>query len=420
MSNSISAIEPPEFGYWPTVNALYHERYRQSGLVVLAVNGCGAVDKSRLAGSVSAIQQYYPPLRCTVSDTGDRYALKAAQDAAQVELECKALDSEQSIYDISEKLATEDLGARLWRIVLVTNAEHVDRWSLLVFCHHSICDVQSLLLLAEDILLHYVSDETGLEPRSISAPSGMVPESLSVDMPAEQSQVLADQETAGAAVSVQAELSKRVFRWKSLPTQDLDLDALLAACRREKVTLTNLLVAATLRAVATSGNSKVTTAISFRNRVEPTVPEDAFGCYIGMLESVVPHAESIWDHARNCAAVQFQNINRVLLPRLTKPLIEMMMSRRIEGVLRNGEFAGGCAVSNGGVSTIPAKFGSLTIDSVDYTTLQLAGLYSMFLSVISHAGKLHMSISYAEPLLSEDDIKGVIDSVVAELVAVSR
>jgi hypothetical protein len=110
--------------------------------------------------------------------------------------------------------------------------------------------------------------------------------------------------------------------------------------------------------------------------------------------------DNIWDCARNCAAFQLQNLDRILLSRLEKPVLEMMMTERISKGLDNGFFAGGSAISNLGIVPISSSIGPLTIDEVHFTTTQLAGLYSVFVTALTHAGRLYLSMSFAEPLIS--------------------
>ena len=111
-----------------------------------------------------------------------------------------------------------------------------------------------------------------------------------------------------------------------------------------------------------------------------------------------PH--DTWDCTRNCAAFQFRNMDRILLARLNRPLLEKLMTDRISKGLDNRIFAGGCAVSNLGVVSAPDSLGPLSIDEVQFTTRQVAELYTVFLAALSHAGKLRLSLSYAERLIS--------------------
>ena len=57
----------------------------------------------------------------------------------------------------------------------------------------------------------------------------------------------------------------------------------------------------------------------------------------------------------------------------------MLIEQRIDNGLKAGVFAGGAAISNLGVLPTPGKIGPLSIDSSYFTTLQLAGLYSLYL-----------------------------------------
>jgi len=399
-NTDISASESPgPLAYWPTINALYHQRFRQSGLVIKLFSGRGEIDEKLLSDVLLILQARHPSLNCRLAEEGQTYVLNRAPVGETVRLECLSTTN-QSAYDVAEQLMAEDIGASLWRIALLRSPTKPLSWSLIMLCHHAICDAQSMAEFLMDLLTQYVAVSLG-QPVT-SEPLTMQPAPAVLDA----SGLGAAPNIVGQAVETEwpieqpAPLEQRRGRWLKVPVDPNLLENLLRACRREQVSVTNLLTAALLRSKGFERCARVTTAVDFRRRVEPPIGTEHFGCYIGMLESAIPWADDIWDYARNCAAFQLRNMDRILLARLSRPLLEKLMTDRISKGLDNRIFAGGCAVSNLGVVSAPDSLGPLSIDEIQFTTRQVAGLYSVFLAALSHAGKLRLSLSYAEPLIS--------------------
>ena len=419
MNEQANAEARSPLGYWPTINALYHQQYRQSGLVTQLFAGRGAIDKALLNRALQEAQSHHPLLHCRIIEEDRQFVFEPDVMPDVTAIEFRSTDG-QTGFDIAEQLMGEGVGERLWRIVFVESTKGENCWYLIMLCHHAICDAQSTSALLEDLLETYVAMEQGAKAKRPSPSRSVSPAGLAA--------TVSEQESRASDCSVESEwpiaqfapLDKRRVRWVKVPLNPDILDSLLSSCRREKVSLTNLIAAALIRASGQRDCCRVSTAIDFRNRFEPPVKRDQFGCFIGMVESTIPTAEGIWEQARQCRLYQFQKSDSAVRSAVAKPaklVLKTLMMSRISNSLQQGNFAAGCAVSNLGVLQIPERIGSLHIDEIQFTSPQLAGLYSLFLSVVSHAGRIYMSISYADPLLSTGDIQNLMQKFVGELTA---
>lgn len=401
--------------YWPAINALYHKRFSQSGLVTQLFFGRGVIDREALGASLQVMQLRYPLLRCRMLEKQGQLALIPASPDQLPQLEYMTVHTHPDTA-IVEQLMMEGVDERLWRVILVESSTHPRSWLLVMLCHHAICDARSTTLFLSGLLANYAERLSGTHSLTQPLPLQDWPKDLRIG------------EMGGAKVSeppVESEwrldylvpLQQRRVRWLKTSFDASVLDSLREACRRERITVTNFITAALIHARNLAQTSRITTAMDLRLRVEPQISPEQFGCFIAMAESSVPWAEDIWELARNCAKYQLVNKDRVLSAALKMPLIpllDMLMQDRLDKSMERGVFPGGIAITNLGVVPVPAAFGPLQIDAVHYTSPQLAGLYGMFLSALTFRGNLCINLSYAEPLLSSKKAEQIFSNFVGQ------
>jgi len=387
-------------GYWPTIYAYYHQEFSQSSLLVQVVTCSGPVDADALGRAVSLVAARHPLLNCSLDIQSDKVTLvESAEPAGRFEIaRAKVIDQEASARDLLEK-GLDEADAELWRVVLVQLDDSSDQWLLAMLCNHAVADGLSLVTFFDQVLTTYASradtagDVMGIPelPETLAgvdiAPSTDAPDM--VEWPV--SECVAPDKCRVGLVDV--------------PLAVRSVDRLLAACQRERVSFTNLLTVAVLRAQGLYGRAKVTTAVDIRRRVTPPISEEHFGCYAGVVEATVPAEDDIWEHARRSAVFQFRGKNRLIMPVPNGAILVHMMRARIDRALEAGEFAAGCSISDLGPVPIQSSYGEVSVESMLLANRQTAGLYSVFVSAYQFDGALHFNLSYADPLLSPAEVK---------------
>jgi hypothetical protein len=357
-----AAADPNDIplGYWPAINAYYHRYFSQSSLLLAVVAGRGQIDAAALEQSLQVTSRRHPLLNCQLIDADNSMVLRPVA-APAVCLESLQVESLETLGIAQQLLSAglhEGADAALWHVTLVTSANDPDAWMLVMLCHHAIGDGLSMASFFDQVLEDYSGNRMAGET-VFELP--LLPEKLTgMEVPPVNPQPAVSE----WQIDSFEELSNRSVGLLEISPAVDGLEKLLEACQREKVTLTNLITAALLRACGFTERARVATAADIRRRVNPPVEAEQFGCYAGVVESSVPWASDIWEHARLCAVYQFRGKSRLLMPTPKGAILKHMMTARINNALKKNTCAGGCAVSDVGELPLQQQYGALTIDSV--------------------------------------------------------
>ncbi|MFI7549303.1 hypothetical protein ACIBQ2_06115 [Micromonospora sediminimaris] len=208
------------------------------------------------------------------------------------------------------------------------------------------------------------------------------------------------------------------------------VEALVVACRREETTVHGALAAAMLLAVTAEtgppapGHVTIGSPVTFRDALEPAVPERAVGAYVATVPTLVRYRPglSLWQLARSIsddlaarrrAGSHFSMIDLV---GLTGPKSVTASGRFIEMMERSGPV--NLCLSNIGRYDFPARMGPWQLSGAQFVAgLSVCG-YLVSTVNTSH-GRLFWNFTYVPDALPEQRAIGLVEaSVDAALAAI--
>lgn len=398
-------------GYWPAVNAICHDAYSQSGLILNVVGGFGGIDPVRLNQILQQMYSDYPALRHEVVSIDGVYALGPLPVSELPVLELRTALLED-IFREGECYLSEGLSGGVFRLALLESEAPSNRYALMSLCHHSVSDAASGFSFLHDLLRRY----SGLLPLNCESDEEAEAESVVHSL---REETIADRQFGAVADGIRewtfdtpAALEDREIRWKPITLQADALSLLLQACREHGMSLGNLLSAVIIEAAGIEGNVRFATAVGLRHRLVPEISDTAFGCYMGILNGTLLASGDIWETAESAAVSQLSGIEKILPESYNEKMIARFMDAQLLGAFEKGTFSSGACLSNVGRVAMPDRIGGLSVDELHFTTRQLAGLYSAFVTALSHDGKLNMSLSYTYPLIEDAHAEKLIGRMV--------
>ncbi|GAA1390764.1 hypothetical protein GCM10009639_19840 [Kitasatospora putterlickiae] len=251
------------------------------GPVVASVTLEGGVDAEVLERALRLLQRDHPLVRCSFRRTPDDVAIELADDGPGLEL---VAPGDNGLVRVLNTGLEDD--RRLYRVTLAQGPES----AVLSFAgDHAGSDARLNTLLLRRLLGHYADLLRGVEsaPAGRSAFEGSLEEALLAAYrpgPVRAPEAGEPPLTLGAPTDAPGELAVRAFAFEPETTA-----ALLAAARRDGVSLTNLLVGAMACAVRArfpeAGPLPVAPAfaVDLRGRVEPPIAPDAPFCCVARL-----------------------------------------------------------------------------------------------------------------------------------------
>ncbi|WP_431682755.1 phthiocerol/phthiodiolone dimycocerosyl transferase family protein [Kitasatospora sp. KL5] len=251
------------------------------GPVVASVTLEGRVDAEVLQRALGLLQRDHPLVRCSFRRAPDAVSIELADDGPVLELVAPGSNG------LAQVLNTELQDDR--RVYRVTLAQGPQSAVLSFAGDHAGSDARLNTLLLRRLLGHYTDLLRGVEsePTGRSAFEGSLEEALLAAYepgPVQPPQGGEPPLTLHVAADAPGELAVRGFAFEPATTA-----ALLAAARRDGVSLTNLLVGAMACAVRArfpeAGPLPVAPAfaVDLRSRVDPPIAADAPFCCVARL-----------------------------------------------------------------------------------------------------------------------------------------
>jgi NRPS condensation-like uncharacterized protein len=425
----------------------------------------GKVSEDMLKNAVMKAQQRHAPLRMRIEED-QQHDLWFTSDGVQ-EIPIKVVPREtgkdwikihaegcRSPYEFETRPAI--------RFILVQSPEVSE---LIILCHHIICDGMSLAYLARDLMMHLGDPAAEVEalpalkpisfenlPRDVSPP-GIVKYFINkIRQSWADEMVTFDQEDYAA-------LNKAY--WESYHHEILSIElseaktaSLVAACRKENVTVNTAIITSFLGAQhfirgEKLYHAKTVSAVSLRDRL-PNPPGEGMGYYAQGMEVKYKYnpKKSFWENARSYhkkvskntsnkkvfgdlpsflqmdsniyEALSFKKIGALVKP--DSPRYEKLsaFSQREDVVVRLLKRANmetletkllGAAITNLGRLDFPKNYGELELERL---IMQPGGAFplvhvDMVIGVVTAAGKLSLVVEYAEEAVDTPTMKKIKD-----------
>ena len=438
-------------GYWSTIQKIYHDQYRCSGMLFQVLRVEGALTPEIVRKTLYRLQIRHPLLRARFVDDDRYYRFQVAHDDEGV---CNEETMEVPLRVVSRGDASqwerivEDECSRdfdpdspfLWRTIFLQPESHGDCNELINIFHHSLSDGSSTARFAHDLLsfCSQIAEGTDDVPDRgtlpllpaaelmvpVISPSGEVPGRAPRNNAPEQRETPWDFEA-------HKPLNERRPHCLYFQIHEGTMLDLKARCERERTTVSSALMAALLlsawKKTDKAHHVPFSFAIDLRRYCEPKVTNEHFGCYIMMEQAALNLSEEIsfWDLARNCGKELTNRVNskrnQGFMPKeFHKTLLRLIMQSNLAESETRQQFAGGPCLSNLGVLDLSDEYGPFQLKEIYFGSPHPSGLYSVFLCVVTLHGRLFCALCYTEPLLSRRTAESIADSFVSRLETVSK
>ncbi len=284
-------------------------------IVTIVLRMKGYVSEEMLRQAAAKVQQRHTLLRVRIETDADHASWFTSEGVQEIPIEIVPRESEDSwiaIHAQACRLPFEFETHPAIRFVLVQSP---DLSELIILCHHIICDGMSLAYLARDLMVHLGDPTREVEvlpapppidlnnlPGDVSQP-GLVKFLISrMNRTWAEEAVFFDQEDYRILTEAYwANFHHELF---SIELSEAETSALVARCRKEKVTVNSVLTTAFSGAQSfVQGekpyHAKTVIAADLRDRL-PHSPEEGMGMYAGGVELKLRynHKRGFWENAR--------------------------------------------------------------------------------------------------------------------------
>jgi len=433
-------------GFWPTICKIYHDKYRCSGMVFQVLRVEGPLTPGMVRKGLSWLQRRHPLLRAHLADDDRYYRFQIAPDKngeVDGEIPEVPLRVVNRVDDSQWKTIIEDESSRdfdpasqvLWRTIFIHSEDDRHCKELITFFHHCLVDGVSTTRFVHDLLSSCSRIATGSNHVQdvVSLPllppaERMLPEISSSRKFIRQDRQKDSPERRQAPwdFELYEPLHERKARSLYFQINEDIMIRLKDRCKREKTTLNSALLLALLLSAFKKVESEHQVCFSFaidlRTYCEPKITSEHFGCYIMMVQAGLTFSKklSFWDLARNWSK---ELIKRVIVSRkqgfMPKEFHKSFLTSLVEGNLSESDeqrhFPWGPALSDLGDLPLLEEYGPYRPREIFHGTVQVSGLYYVFLGVATYRGKLFCTLSYTEPLLSRETATSIAESFVSQL-----
>ena len=440
-------------------------------IVTIVARIRGTVSEEMLRSAVTKLQQRHALLRVRIetgADHAPRFTSQGVQGIPAAIVPRKSKDGWIEIHARAVRAPFEFETRPAIRFVLV---HAPDRSEVIILCHHIICDGMSLAYLARDLMV--CLGEPDREVEVLPAPSPIDLDNLphDVSQPAlvkfligrmnrkwSEEAVFFDQEDY--EILTRAYWDHYHHELFSIEMSEAETTALVARCRKEKVTVNSALTAAFSGAQSFAQgeqpyHAKTVIAADLRDRL-PHSPGEGMGMYAGGAELKLKydHKRGFWENARQFhRRIQPALTNKKLFSAilnwlyLDPTISEAMSFKKLGGLVpassaryeKLSSFAErddvvlrllkrdkletleaqywGTAITNLGRLEFPRVYGALELDRLIMQPgggIPLANA-NLVLGAVTCSGKLSMVVEYAEEAVGTATMEQIKDKAMEYL-----
>jgi NRPS condensation-like uncharacterized protein len=285
-------------------------------IVTIVARIKGSVTADMLTNAVDKAQQRHTLLRVRTKYDNDHSLSFTSAGVQEIPIEVISRKSEEDwikIHARASRTPFEFETRPAIRFILVQSLEVSE---LIILCHHIVCDGMSLAYLARDMMIYLGNPLREVE--ALPAPPAIDLDNLPGDVSQSflvkflinrmnrkwaEERVFFDQEDY--QVLTKAYWDNYEHALFSIEMSEAETSALVARCRKEKVTVNSALTTAFsgAQSVVQGGrpyHEKIVVAASLRDRIPQPVGE-GMGMYAGGVELKFKynHKRSFWENARN-------------------------------------------------------------------------------------------------------------------------
>jgi NRPS condensation-like uncharacterized protein len=440
-------------------------------IVTIVLRIKGHVSEEMLRQAVAEVQQRHALLRVRIETDADHVSWFRSEGVQEIPIGIVPRESEGDWIEIHAQASRVPFEFETHPAIRFVLVQAPDLSEVIILCHHIICDGMSLAYLARDLMVHL--GEPGREVEVLPAPPPIDLDNLPGDVSQPglvkfligrmnrtwaKEAVFFDQEDY--RMLTKAYWDQYQHKLFSIELSEAETSALVARCRKERVTVNSALTAAFSGAQsAVQGerpyHAKTVIAADLRDRL-PHSPGEGMGMYAGGVELKLKynHKRGFWENARRFhkgiqPALTNKNLFSAILNWLyLDPTISEAMSFKKLGGLVPPESARyeklsafseredvvlrllqrdkletletrywGTAVTNLGRLEFPRAYGALELDRLILQPgggIPLANA-NLVLGAVTCSGKLSLVVEYAERAVDSATMERIKDQAMEYL-----
>ncbi|MEJ2353295.1 MAG: condensation domain-containing protein [Anaerolineales bacterium] len=425
----------------------------------------GNVSEEMLKNAVAKVQQRHALLRVRIKDDNDHTQWFTSEGVREIPIEIVPRKSENDWIKIHTEVLKVPFEFETHPAIRFIQVQSPGISELIILCHHIICDGMSLAYLARDLMVHLGDPAREVEvlPTPPAIDLNNLPSDVSQSGLAKFLINRMNQKWAEESVFFDHEDYRIVTKayWDnynhelfSIELSEAETSALIARCRKEKITVNSALTAAFSGAQSfVEGerpyHAKIVVAANLRDRI-PNPAGQGMGMYVGGVELKFKynHKRSFWESARrfhNKIQPKFTNKNLfgdILNWLYLEPtMFEAMNFKKLGGlvpsdstryeklsafskkedvvlrILQRDNIESletkhwGTAVTNLGRLDFPKTYGALELDRLIMQPgggIPLANV-NLVLGAVTCSDKLSLVVEYAEEAVDTDTMEKIKD-----------
>jgi hypothetical protein len=284
-------------------------------IVTMVLRIKGYISEEMLRQAVAKVQQRHTLLRVRIETDAEHGSWFTSEGVQEVPIGIVPRDSEDDWIDVHAQASRVPFEFEMHPAIRFVLVQSPDLSEVIILCHHLICDGMSLAYLARDVMVHLGDPAREVEvlpapppidldnlPGDVSQPSLVKFLIGRMNRKWAKEAVFFDQEDY--RILTEAYWDHYHHELFSIERSEAETSALVARCRKEKVTVNSALTAAFSGAQSfvqgeKSYHAKTVIAADLRDRL-PHSPGEGMGMYAGGVELKLKynHKRGFWENAR--------------------------------------------------------------------------------------------------------------------------
>lgn len=422
-------MERRKLGFWETGTALQHDQAAGTGILFFLAKIKGNVDRALLREALMLLYQKYPLLRATIQKEEGQFFFILNALFEEIPFEEIERKGEEHWHEIVEKHKTCFPTQRyLWRCVLLDDDK--EKAELLFFFHHAIIDGYACVNFLDELLRKYAELEIGAPFEAVQLELLPSIEKLLKEHPNPESikktvKELADRPKTAFSYQTLVPIEERTTKHQIVSLESHILKELSILCHKRGLNVNSLLYSALILALQKVEGKIIDILIPTPVNLRKYCSAFSLEEYLeSMISYVCDHFEKIEENTDLWSfAETYQKKLTLLIPKAAFLPIEFTLGEigelnsylDVRNINKEAFFRFPLTITNEGRFDLPDIYGSLKLEAFYVSSFLQSGTVMINLSVTSVLGRMFLCFSYPHPLISDQYISKISESMLGIL-----
>lgn len=405
-----------KLGFWESVLCILHDELYGTGIIFNAMHIKGRIDLALLKKALQTLFNKHPLLRATIEKRSDGYYFKLNAEFKKIPIQTIERKNGQTVETLIETELRNEFptDSYLWRAFLIQSSDLNDSYNEIVFTfHHAIADGLSCVYFIHDLLTDYhQAYENKIIPSDALPLLDPVEKLIDKKLFEKTEEIKSSIPLTSYYYQKYAPLGQRTTKNIYRILASNYLQSLIKTCRARKLKINSAFNAAMLLAAyemeKKALNLSLLTPVNLRNRCQPKVGLENFGCYISTVTTEfenIHNKNQFWELALDYETKLMSRIETLSdlpteLDMKHKEELSTLLS--IDDADTRNHFTSGFVVTNKGYLDFPSQYGPLELLAYYTSSSRQAGDIVINLSITSMLDKSFLCFTYAYPLIETE------------------